>query len=155
MAERFIDKAVEQTATYLTDNLPAKLRAVETELGLTADSLTDPVAVVSHRVPFDNRSPLLEVFEEGWSWTAQANRMMAVDLTVAISDVSDADIGAGEVFMRRYITALIDTFHADQTLGGTVTAAILTDGSSAVARGDSSASRFVYTQGVEVRVNDA
>lgn len=155
MGARYVNKAVTQAAAYLAANLPGKLRAVETELGLDADSLTDPVEVVSNRVPFDNRSPLLEVFEEGWTWTDQANRMLSVDLTIALSYVSDSDLGAGEQFMRRYITALIDTIHADQTLGGTVTAAILTDGSSAVARGDSSASRFVYTQGLEVRVNDA
>ena len=150
--EQYTDLAVLKLAEYVDANLPAKLRAVETAQGLTADSLTDPVEVIKHRVPFDNRSPLVEVYDDGWDFVDQNNRLLAVDCTVTVSFMGDADIGAGEAFMRRYMTALINTLTADPTLGGSVVSAILTDGSPAISRGDSAATRYVYAQGVEVHV---
>ena len=62
--ERFIQKAVLKLSAYINSNLPTQLRAVETAQSLTTDSLTDPIAVVQYRAPFDNRSPLVEVFDE-------------------------------------------------------------------------------------------
>ena len=151
--ERYIDKAVVKLAAYLSANLPAKLRAVETAQSMSVNSLTDPVDVLDHRAPFDNRSPLVECFDEAWNFVDLKNRMVSVDCTIALSYLGDANLANGERFMRRYATALIDCLLADTTLGGEVVAAIPTDGSSASARGDSSQTRFIYTQGVDVRLH--
>lgn len=150
--ERHIDQAVVNLAAYLDSNLPAKLRAVESAQSLTTNDLTDPVEVLAHRAPFDNRSPLIEVFDEGWTFEQQRMNLLAVDCTVSISFVSDANIAGAEQFMRRYMTAVIDCINDDTTLGNTVTTCILRDGSSAVGRGDNSTTRYVYTQGVDVHV---
>ena len=152
--ERYIDKAVVKLAAYLSANLPAKLRAVETAQSMTANSLTDPVEVLDHRAPYDNRSPLVECFDESWDFVDLPNKMVSVDCTIALSYLGDANLANGEKFMRRYSTALIECLLADATLGGEVVAAIPTDGSSASARGDSSQTRFIYTQGVDVRLHE-
>ncbi len=150
--EAWIDKAVVTLAAYVAANLPAKLRAVEVAQGLTTDSLTDPVAVLSYRVPFDNRAPLVEVYDEGWSFVNVLNKIVKVDCTITISFVGGSDVGAGEAFMRRYISAVIDLIVGAPTLGNAVIAATPTDGSPAIARGDDSSTRFVYSQGVDVHV---
>jgi len=152
--EQFIDRAITNLASYISSNLATKLRAVETAQSLTTNSLTDPVAVVKARIPFDNRSPLVEVFDQSWSMLDHINKLQAVNCTVAISHICDANLENGEIFMRRYMTALINVLQTDSTLGGTVTTAILTDGSSAVSRGDTSTTRMIYTQGVSVHVHE-
>ena len=150
--ERHIDQAVTKLAAYITSNLPAKLRAVESAQSLSTNDLTNPVEVLAHRAPFDNRSPLVEVFDQGWTFEQQRMNLLAVDCTVSITYVSDSDIAGAEQFMRRYMTALIDCINGDTTLGNTVTTCIMRDGSSAVGRGDNSTTRYVYTQGVDVHV---
>ena len=150
--ERCIDKAVVKLAAYLSANLPGKLRAVETEQSMTVNSLTDPVEVLDHRAPFDNRSPLVECFDESWDFVDQNNKLVSVDCTIALSYLGDANLANGERFMRRYSTALIDCLLDDPTLGGEVVGALLMDGSSAASRGDSSLTRFIYTQGVDIRL---
>lgn len=150
--ERYVDKAVEKLAAFIAANLPTQLRAVETAQSLAASSLEDPVAVLNHRAPFDNRSPLVEVFEERWDFVDLNNKILAADLTVAFTFIGGPDLGEGEKTLRRYATALIDCITANPTLGGEVIVAMLTDGSSAVGRGDNSSTKFVFTQGVEVHV---
>lgn len=152
--EQYVDKAVVKLKDFIESNLPTQLRAVESAQSLTASSLTDPVEVIGNRAPFDNRSPLVEVYDENWDFIDLNNKIISVDCTVTVSFISDADIGAGELFMRRYVTAVINTIMADPTLGGQVVAAILTDGSPAISRGDNALTRFVYAQGVEVHVHE-
>lgn len=150
--EKHIDLAVVSLRDFLNSNIATYLRAVETAQSMTTDDLTDPVGVISHRAPFDNRSPLVEVFDEGWSFVNARQRLIAVDCTIAVSYISDANLSGAEQFMRRYVTAVIDTIRSDSTLSSKVIAAIPTDGSSAMARGDTSTTRYIYTQGVEVHV---
>ena len=150
--EQHIDKAVTKLRSYINANIATKLRAVETAQSLTTNSLTDPVAVLDHRAPFDNRSPLIEVFEESWRFVDQRQGLVSVDATIAVKYITDADISAAENFMRRYMSAVIETIRADSTLGNTVVDCLLTDGSSAVGRGDTSTTLLVSTQGVDVHV---
>ena len=150
--EQHIDKAVTKLKSYLTSNIAAKLRAVESAQSLTTNSLTDPVAVLDHRAPFDNRSPLIEVFEESWRFVDQRQGLVSVDATIAVKYITDADISAAENFMRRYMSAVIEVIRGDSTLGNTVVDCLLTDGSSAVGRGDTSTTLLVSTQGVDVHV---
>ena len=150
--EKYVDKAVVKLASFIDTNLPAKLRTLESDQSLTADSVTDPVEVLTYRAPFDNRSPLIEVFDVGWRFLDYINRIVSVNCTVAITYFSDADLSAGEQRMRRYVTALLDCVLADTTLGATVIAAIPTDGSSAVAHGDNATTHHVYTHGFDIHV---
>ena len=150
--EQHIDKAVTKLRSYINANIATKLRAVETAQSLTTNSLTDPVEVLDHRAPFDNRSPLIEVFEESWRFVDQRQGLGSVDATIAVKYITDADISAAENFMRRYMSAVIETIRADSTLGNTVVDCLLTDGSSAVGRGDTSTTLLVSTQGVDVHV---
>ena len=150
--ERYMDKAVVKLVAHLTANLPGSLRAVEVEQSMAVGSLTDPVDILPHRAPFDNRSPLIEVFDESWDFLDQNNKLASVDVTIALSYLGDANLAGGEQFMRRYSTALIDCLTDDPTLSGAVVAVRLVDGSSAAAHGDSSRTRFIYTQGVDVRL---
>tara|TARA_R100001163_G_scaffold54569_1_gene41889 strand:- start:120 stop:593 length:474 start_codon:yes stop_codon:yes gene_type:complete len=151
--ERHVDLAVVKLQAFLNSNLPAKLRAVESAQSLSTNALTDPVAVIAHRAPFDNRSPLVEVFDQSWDFVHQRENLIAVDCTVALNFISDANLAGAEQFMRRYVTALIDTIQSDTTLGSSVVTTILRDGSSDVGRGADSTTRYVYTQGVEVHVH--
>tara|TARA_R100000655_G_scaffold90307_1_gene130845 strand:+ start:321 stop:794 length:474 start_codon:yes stop_codon:yes gene_type:complete len=151
--EKHIDLAVVKLQAFLNSNLPAKLRAVESAQSLSSNALTDPVEVIAYRAPFDNRSPLVEVFDQGWDFVHQRENLIAVDCTVALNFISDANLAGAEQFMRRYVTALIDTLQSDTTLGSSVVTTILRDGSSDVARGSDSTTRYVYTQGVEIHVH--
>ena len=148
--ERYIDAAITHLRDFINTNLPAQLRAVETEQGLTASSLTDPEDVLKHRAPFDNRSPLVEIFEESWAFIDIRNKLISTDCTVALHHMGDADLEAGEIFGRRYMTAIIQCVLSDTTLGGKVVTIIPTDGASVVGRGDNATTRRVYTQGFDV-----
>ena len=151
--EKYADRAIAELAAWLTAQLPAQLRQVETDQGLTPSSLTDPVAVVKARVPSDNRSPLIEVFEESWDYIDFRQRLLSVDCSIVCSFTHDADISAGELFVRRYLTALLRTLEQDATFGGKVEACIPRDGSSAMIQGAQSETREVFAQGVEIRLH--
>ena len=150
--EQHIDKAVTKLKAHIASGIAAQLRAVESAQSLSTNSLTDPVAVLDHRAPFDNRSPLIEVFEESWRFIDQRQGLVSVDATIAVKYVTDADLSSAETFMRRYMSAVIETIRDDPTLGSTVVECLLTDGSSAVGRGDTSTTLLVSTQGVDVHV---
>lgn len=156
MTARYTDKAVTSLADYIRTHIAARLRAIEVEEDLEENSLADPQAVVAARVPSDNRTPLIEVFDEGWEFLKKANqRLLAVDCTVSWSYASDTDLVAGAKTLRRYETALLKLLElGDWRLGGAVVLAIPTDGASGVVRGDNSATRHVFTQGVMVHVHD-
>ena len=150
--ERFVELAVAKLTAWLNSNFSTHLGQLETDQGLGTESIPRPKAVTAFRAPFDNRSPLMEVFDEGWEFIDYPNKLLAVDCTVAMTFFGDANLANGELFMRRYVTALIDTILYDSTLNNTVVMAIPTDGSSAVSRGDNAQTRHVYTQGVTVHV---
>jgi hypothetical protein len=152
--ERYTDKAVKSIAEYLAATIPAQLDTIETEQGLTAGSMEDPVAYVTARVPRDNRSPLVEVFEVAWDFVNQRERLMAVDCSIAFSFACDADLEAGYAKLRRYETAILKVLEASPSLSSRVVAALPTDGAAGTTRGDDSSTRLVFVQGVLVHVHD-
>ena len=157
MAARYIQKAVDALHTTIDGGIAAQLRAVETSESLTSGALTDPQDVVKARLPMDNRSPLVQVFEESWAHDTDAGQrhsMITTFCNVVITTLSqDADLEAAELFMRRYVTAAIETVAADPSLGGSAMSAIVTGGDSAAVIGDQSASRFAHVLEVEVRTH--
>lgn len=157
MAARYIQKAVDSLHTTINAGLAAQLRAVETSESLSAGALTDPVDVVKARLPMDNRSPLVQIFDETWAHDLAAGQRHDIIMTVCnvvITTLSqDVDLEAAELFMRRYVTAMIETVAEDPTLGGSAMSAVITGGDSAAVVGDQSASRLAHVLEVEVRTH--
>lgn len=152
--EKYADKAVVALAAYVRANLPAQLRAVETAQSLTTNSLEDPVEVVERRAPADNRSVLVEVFDQGGEWADYRSRIWATDCTIAIGYTGDADAEAGDEYMRRYASAVISLLAGNETLGSTVIEAVLTDYGDASGHIDASAIRHTRTFGVLVHTDE-
>tara|TARA_Y100001938_G_scaffold148335_2_gene231710 strand:- start:97 stop:576 length:480 start_codon:yes stop_codon:yes gene_type:complete len=157
MAARYVQKAVDSLHTTINGGIATQLRAVETSEGLTSGALTDPEAVVKARMPLDNRTPLIQVFDESWAHDAEAGQrhdMITTFCNVVLTTFSqDTDLEAAELFMRRYITAMIETIATDPTLGGAAMSAVVTGGDSAAVIGDKSASRLAHVLEVEVRTH--
>lgn len=152
--ERYIDRAVSSLAAYLAATVPAALRAIETEQGLSANTLRNPVAYTTARVPNDLRTPLVKVYDEGGEFVSQRNRLLSVDCSIEVSLTGDANSETLEANMRRYATAIIDAVTASPTLAGRVEMALLQDYGAGVTRGDQSSTRIVFVQGVTIHVQE-
>lgn len=150
------EEAVRRLKAFLESNLAAALRAVETEEGISASSLADPVAFLDYEAPHDNRAPLIAVFDESGGPiepAGQRHNLWAVGCTVAISTGSaDADIQSNSQFARRYVGAVVKCIRDAPTLGSTVVAAIVGRWERETF-GDESAVRFVYFLDVEIHVH--
>lgn len=152
--EAYIEKAVNALHSYIQTNYAAALRTIESEQSLTASSLTDPVAYVEAYAPDDNRVPLIEVYEVGWSMEDQRNGIVYVRCDVVVSWAGDADIVSGQLRTRRYITALLRILRSGQTLSSTVNGVLIGSGESAVAHGSVSATRHTFRQSVTVMIDE-
>ena len=150
--ERYAERAVKALKDYVTSNLAAYLRAVETAQGLDEDSLTDPVAYLDYAAPDDYRSPMVMVWTDGGEVEDWQHQIESYDCTVALLYSGDANIGAGQIKMRRYLTALLQCLRADRTLGGNVQAAIDEDRELNVSTGKNSVTWHELTVGVTVRL---
>ena len=125
--ERYAQRAIKALRDHYVANLETELRAVETEQSLTANSLTDPVVYVEGYLPNDTRSPIIQVFCMRGTPDDWKNGLYIYNCSVVLGFVHDADIEAGQLQARRYLTALLETLRVDRTLGGVVTIAIDTD----------------------------
>lgn len=155
MASEFLDRAVDAVADLLDSTLAAKLRLVETANGLNSGDLTDPIAIVRGQIPNDNRSPLVQVYEEDWGPVEQRNELWRVGISVIVTYTSSVDLVSGRLFMRRYMAAIKRVFISDPTASGQAVSIVITDGASAAGIGDRSESRLMYLQGLDVDVHDA
>lgn len=149
---RWIDRAVNATKTFLEANYPAALRALEVRESLIAGTLEDPAAYVPSAMPYDSRTPLVEIYDEGWKFIDQSNGMCAVAVAVVISYLGDAKVEDGAEQIRKYITALIDLIQGNSRMNLTVGAAILLGGMSEVTQGDNERTRHTKGQLIEVHV---
>ena len=154
MAGRYAEKASVAVREYLSEHLPATLRATEVELGLEPEELEDPVDVVLSNQPFDTRSPLLEVFCESLRPIDLRNKIWSAEISVAATYNTDADLEAGELFIYRYITALSECLAADTSLNNTVVTCELTDTSFTSFRGPNTVTRKIGVIGLEVIVQE-
>lgn len=148
---RFIDLAIDALRDHLEADLPQALRDIETEDGLTAGSLTDPVEVMAARAPADHRSILVQCFEEDWDIVDQRNGVAVVDATVLVLAKGGPDIRVNEKFMRRYMQAVMDVIVGDETLGGKVSSSLVTDGNSE-AEFSGAKTRYASMQGVRIEM---
>lgn len=149
---RFAQRAVEALHAAFESGLVAQLRAVETAQGLESGELTNPRRIALAQLVNDNASPLVQIFDEGGTWVSQRQDVMAIDCTVAVSWTSGTDLEEGELFGRRYLTALVQVIEEDPSLGGEVVAALLKDYDRSIF-GDQSSTRHVRALGVEVRIH--
>lgn len=154
---RLLQKAVDSLHATIATGIASQLRTVETDEGLAVGELTDPVEVARARIAKDNRTPLIQVFDENWSFdhaAGQRHRIMTTACSVVLTTLAqDADLDAMELFQRRYVTALIETIAQDPTLGGAAVSAVVRGGDSAAMIGDNSASRLAHVLDVEVRTH--
>ena len=154
MSGRYAEKAAVAVRDYVSESLPAFLRATEVELGLEADELDDPVDVVLSNLPMDTRSPLLEVFCESMRPVDLRNKIWSAEVSVAATYNSDADLEAGELFIYRYVSALSECFRESPSLDGRVVSCELTDTSFTSFRGPRTATRKIGVVGLEVTVQE-
>jgi len=152
--ERYAEKAVVLLGAYVESRLPTEIAAIESEQSLGAGAIEDPVAYVLADVPNDNRSPLVEIYDNGGGFDDQLNSIFVADCVVAISFASDCDISAGKKRLQRYQTALTNTIRDNPTLSGGVTQCIFGDISAGTVRGDESTTRFALEQQIEVWIHD-
>ncbi len=148
--EAYIDLAVEKLHAYFSNNINTALRAVELEQSLTPYSLPDP-HVIKHRAPFDNRSPLVQIYENTWRQKAASEKLWEVDCTILLSYASGPDLDAGEKLVRRYVTAMTRVL-LNSTLGDNVTMARIKDAEADASIGDKSQTRMLRAFGVDVDV---
>jgi len=152
---RGVQKAVDELHTYVSDNLATELRALEIEESLDVNALEDPERIVKARIPYDNASPLIQIYEEGWDFDSQRNSICNVACTIVISVLGDPDLVASEIKLRRYETAVVRTIIGNPTLGAKVTGAIITGGDAGEVFGDDSAIRQVKTLDLDMQIRSA
>jgi len=157
---KYIQKAIDRLHLAYETGLAAQLRDVETQEGIAVDSLTDPVDFLKVFHPNDNRSPLIMIDDVGAAYAdaaGQRNRIMGVDCGVLFSFRAGIDREAGKLFIRRYVTAMVQVIEADPILGGNEAAIIgridtATDDSK-ISGQDESSSKFYVLMEVSVRVH--
>lgn len=157
MAGKHIQKAVDALHSIYSTALAAQLRIVEIDQGLDVGALTDPVEILNHRAPLDNRSPLIQIYETSWQEVDPRNALIAVRCRTVLSHIGTSGgasvLKENEEFGRNYLTAMRQAVFTDVTLGGNATSAVPIGGDSASgAEGDSSRIRLVYVMNWEVRV---
>lgn len=147
MADQWSALAVEALISQIESGYAAQLRTIETSESLATGSLEDPVAYVAAFVPDDNRSPLISVWEKGFSPDTdggQREGRYLCPVSVNYQYVGQADPEANELAVRRSVTALMRVILADETLGSTVAGCEFVDATAHVEPGERSAVKHGY-----------
>ena len=149
----YAEKAVDALHSAYSTNLPTELATVETEAGLSAGDLTEPIEYLKHRAPLDNRSPLVQIYDDGLEAVEERNGIWIVPCTVVISYYGTPDLAANEQFVRRYLTALMRTVLRDVTLAGEAHLCEFVGAEAARLEGDQSQPRYLYGLGWEPHIH--
>lgn len=152
---RYIEQAVDALYSQINDDLPGKLDDVESDSGLSAGDLPNPVAVLKYQAPGDMRTPLVQVFDLGMSpygEDGQRHGVYTVPCRVTLAVGSDANVAAGEVKTRRYVDALMRSVLGDETLGGSALQCWFTGAQASIELNESTPTRHVYDFDFEVTV---
>lgn len=152
--EKYADKAVAKLLAWYEAQLQTYLTATETAQSLAAGSLTAPVDYVAGQFQEDTRTPLLLVSCDSGDTEDWNAGVYSYDCAVSLMYSSDANIEAGQLFMRRYMTALIDTVRADHTLGGTVAQALEMDQSLFSEKSADAVTRHAIALGIEIKLHE-
>lgn len=148
---RHVSLAVQRLYATVNSNLATELAAVETEESLVAGSLTVPADILRYRAPMHHTSPMIEVFDEGFTYDSQRQRLMDIECIIRISYQGGEDLDATELFMRRYVTAVIQVIETTPGLGDVESyQAVVVAGEADVQPGSDSASWYRYSINVTV-----
>ena len=139
---RYVEQAVDALYAQINGSIASKCTAVETASSLSAGDLPAPT-VIKYEAENDNRSPLIQIFEDGFEGD-QRNGVYYVPCRVVFTLKSDADLSAAEVKVRRYIDAIMRSVLADPTLGGLAPQCVFTGASAHMTVGDESTTRHGY-----------
>jgi hypothetical protein len=159
---RYVEQAVDALYGAINTRLAGKLDDVETDSGLSAGSLPDPVAVLKYQSTNDHRTPLVQVYEIGFSpHEADGQRHGLYDVSCRVDLIvgSDADQSAGEVKTRRYVDALMRSVledasdNADYTLGGLALHVLFTGARASLEMHGETPTRHVYEFEFDVTVS--
>ena len=152
---RYETAAVDALHTQVSAQLATQLAAVETDEGIAAGSLTQPISILKNRAPNDNISPLMRIYSDGAGTFDQRNHLYVVDCIIDLGYKfpTGTDLAALELFMRRYLDAMRRCVLADQTLGGAACQALIEEASDDSGDGDTSETRRVATLAVIVTVH--
>jgi hypothetical protein len=118
--EKYGDRAIESLRYYCEVHLQSYLTVVESAQGLTAGSMSPPVAYIASLIANDPRTPVLMVDCDGGDVENWGDNLHVYDCIIVLAFSGDADVAAGEAKARRYMTALVDMVRADATLDATV-----------------------------------
>lgn len=152
--DKYGARAATSLAGYLKESLPGYLRTTESDVGLAAGSIEDPVDVIVSNAPLDTRSPLFEIYCERSIPEDHLNGIWNCDISVAITYLGDSDIEASELKMLRYATATVDCLRGDPSLNSSVVSALVTDQNFVSFRGPEDITRKIGLLGVEVKVKE-
>lgn len=148
MSDQWAELAVEAMRSTLETNLAAELRTHETELGLSSGDLPDPVDYVGALTPFDNRSPLVAVWEDGFGPESEGGQRQGeytVEVSVGYVYNGLANVEANDQLVRRSVTAIMRTVLGNLTLTGyPILGVEFVDASAYDAPGDESMTRRGY-----------
>ena len=118
---RYVEQAVDALYTQINADIAGKLADVESDSSLSAGDLPAPT-VVKYEATGLNTSPLIQIFEQGFSPDNEnggiRSGVYAVPCKVIFTLRADADLSAAEVKVRRYVDAIIRSVVNDTTLGG-------------------------------------
>lgn len=126
--EQYGDLAVKSLLDYFETNLATQIAAVETAQSLTAGSLPDPDDYIPAQFDSDPRPQLLQVWAVDGGpveeYATSTDRIAIYNCAVHYEVIGDADAEAGQLMMRRVLTAMINTLYGSRTLGGKVVSAV-------------------------------
>lgn len=149
MSRAYEEIAVDALASSLSASLPSTLTAIDS-------SLEAPVAYSKAFLTADNRSPLIQIYDEdtGPVDAGQRHAMALVNCSVAITYNGRVNLETNELKMRRYIEGIRRVIMADPSLGGLVVQAEWTEAVRDFPIDYDSQTRHVRVLGVSVVVHD-
>lgn len=152
---RYVAQAALALKATIATGIVAQLRAVEADMELAANYLPDPVEVIDYPAPHDNRSPLVQVYEDAMrpeGPAGQSNGEWTVPCSVVWSFTGDADLARSQTIRRGWFDALMRTVLADVQLGGDAVHAIFRDAALVHFEGDKSTTRHHFMVAWDVTV---
>ncbi len=150
----YVERAVDAVAVHLATSLQAELTTVETEAGLSSGDLAMPT-IIKHFRPDDNRSPLLQVYDDsGIVEGDQRNGLWVIPVVIVIQYDGDSVVETGTIHVRRYVTAIMRTMVKDETLAGAVYTTNFAGGDALRLQGDNSKTRHLYGLSWAVRIQE-
>lgn len=153
MAADYIEKAVASVADYLSTNLPAELRQVETDQGLLSGALENPAQVLAYKAVEDTTSPAIQVYCTSGRQVNPNSGLFVFDIDAIFMLTHNANMGEGATKARRYATAILRCIGKAPTLGSTVSGAFVTDLDPLILQGPDSNLRHLYGFGLEVTIH--